>query len=158
MGARRISAAEIADGLRARPCGRGRWQACCPAHDDHSPSLSIREGDHDRVLVRCWAGCTQDAVIAALAERGLWNTPGAPREGAPAREWIPRSKVDHARMVVFVARADIESGVSQTWNDADRAVYRDARNVLSRVRELMRQRAGASNDPETGERNGISPG
>jgi hypothetical protein len=46
--------------------------ACCPAHDDRNPSLSIREAD-GKVLVRCHAGCPQQAVIDALKARGLWE-------------------------------------------------------------------------------------
>lgn len=54
---------------------KGRWHGtygtgCCPAHDDRSPSLSIREDG--RILVHCHAGCTQRAVIAAMRSRGLW--------------------------------------------------------------------------------------
>jgi putative DNA primase/helicase len=46
--------------------------ACCPAHPDISPSLSLRDADDGKVLVRCHAGCSQDAVIAALSVLGLW--------------------------------------------------------------------------------------
>ena len=42
------------------------WSACCPAHEDRRPSLSISEGDDGRALVRCHAGCTADAVCGAL--------------------------------------------------------------------------------------------
>lgn len=42
------------------------WTARCPAHDDRTPSLSIREGDSGAVLLRCHAGCTTDAVCKAL--------------------------------------------------------------------------------------------
>lgn len=47
----------------------------CPAHDDHKPSLhvSVQNG---RVLVKCHAGCSQDAVIDALKRRGLWPSHG----------------------------------------------------------------------------------
>jgi len=42
------------------------WQACCPAHDDRTPSLSIAEGEGKRVLLKCHAGCrTEDVVKAA---------------------------------------------------------------------------------------------
>lgn len=37
----------------------------CPAHNDRTPSLSIRPGDHS-VIFHCFAGCTADAVKAAL--------------------------------------------------------------------------------------------
>jgi hypothetical protein len=46
--------------------GRG-WQARCPAHEDHTPSLSINERE-GKVLVHCHAGCLQEAVLAALKE------------------------------------------------------------------------------------------
>ncbi|RIA56051.1 AAA family ATPase [Dichotomicrobium thermohalophilum] len=50
----------------------GYGTACCPAHDDKKPSLSISPGDMRRVVVHCHAGCGQEAVIGALRERGLW--------------------------------------------------------------------------------------
>jgi putative DNA primase/helicase len=46
---------------------------CCPAHDDRDPSLSIRDADDGKVLVRCHAGCDQQKVIAALKGRGIWQ-------------------------------------------------------------------------------------
>jgi hypothetical protein len=60
-------------GLRARRSGAG-WIARCPAHDDRTPSLGLSRGD-GRVLVHCFAGCTQAEVIAALRRRGLWPAP-----------------------------------------------------------------------------------
>ncbi len=41
------------------------WMARCPAHDDHTPSLSVREGSDSRVLIHCHAGCATDDVVAA---------------------------------------------------------------------------------------------
>ena len=41
-----------------RKCGQG-YEARCPAHDDRKPSLSIRNADSGKVLVRCHAGCDQ---------------------------------------------------------------------------------------------------
>src|SRR6266852_133068 len=49
----------------------GRWWSCrCPAHDDRSPSLSLRDGNRG-VFVHCWAGCDPRDVLAALRLRGL---------------------------------------------------------------------------------------
>lgn len=61
----------IAKALGGRKAGRG-WSARCPAHDDNSPSLSLREGYGGKVLVRCHAGCSQEEVISSLKARGLW--------------------------------------------------------------------------------------
>ncbi len=48
-----------------------KFIACCPAHDDHNPSLSVEEVA-GKVLVHCHAGCSQDEVISALRNRGNW--------------------------------------------------------------------------------------
>lgn len=40
--------------------------ARCPAHEDHRASLSISTGDDGRVLLHCHAGCTLEAICAAL--------------------------------------------------------------------------------------------
>ena len=57
-------AADLVWALRGRRCGAG-WICRCPAHDDHHPSLSIAERD-GKVLIKCWGGCGQDAVLDAL--------------------------------------------------------------------------------------------
>ena len=54
----------------------GRWHGtygtcCCPAHDDRTPSLSIRDGDNVEPFVRCFAGCDWRDVKKTLHERGL---------------------------------------------------------------------------------------
>ena len=54
---------------RVKETGHGKYVACCPAHDDKSPSLSITEKDDGVVLVRCWAGCETEDVLAAVGLR-----------------------------------------------------------------------------------------
>jgi len=49
----------------ARKTGNG-WQCRCPAHDDRTPSLTICGGADGRTLLKCHAGCTPDAICAAL--------------------------------------------------------------------------------------------
>jgi putative DNA primase/helicase len=58
------------------------WTAQCPAHDDRTPSLSVREADDRRALVNCFAGCETEAVLDAL---GLdWSDlfPGSEKNGS----------------------------------------------------------------------------
>ena len=52
------------DKVRSR--GGGRYEACCPAHNDSSPSLSIYIKDDGRILLHCWAGCAVDDVVGAI--------------------------------------------------------------------------------------------
>lgn len=60
---------------RVRRSGR-EWSARCPAHDDRTPSLSIGRGS-GRWLLRCHAGCSLDAIVAAvgLQVRDLFDQP-----------------------------------------------------------------------------------
>jgi hypothetical protein len=37
----------------------------CPAHDDRRASLTVRQGDRG-VMVKCYAGCETEEVLAAL--------------------------------------------------------------------------------------------
>ncbi len=67
-----MSAEAIAEALGGRRTGAG-WMACCPAHPDTHPSLSINELPNGKILVRCHAGCKQATVIDALRRRGLWG-------------------------------------------------------------------------------------
>jgi hypothetical protein len=50
---------------KARATGRGTWIACCPAHEDKNPSMTVRELDDGMVLVHCFAGCSAEAIISA---------------------------------------------------------------------------------------------
>jgi hypothetical protein len=81
--------------------GADRWVALCPAHDDQSPSLSIRDGG-DRILVHCFAGCSTEAVVAALGLRmaDLFAAPSRSPLRAAARSehrpLIPRRDLEAA--------------------------------------------------------------
>ena len=60
----------------ARRSGTG-WTARCPSHQDVHPSLSVSVVEDGRVLLRCHAGCTSDAVVEALGltMRDLFRQP-----------------------------------------------------------------------------------
>jgi len=51
---------------------RGAGNVHCPAHDDPSPSFSVKV-EQGKVLVHCFGGCDQREVIQALIDRGLWR-------------------------------------------------------------------------------------
>lgn len=88
--------------------------ACCPAHEDSTPSLSLREMDDGQVLVNCFAGCKPDDILAAV---GLeWRDMFPQRNGHLANPeprhstQKERAEVDMARSVIAVLRADQEAG------------------------------------------------
>jgi len=43
----------------------GSFTACCPAHEDSSPSLAVRETPDGRILVHCFGGCSVEEVLGA---------------------------------------------------------------------------------------------
>ncbi|MBU2820332.1 hypothetical protein HF288_03120 [Acidithiobacillus caldus] len=43
-----------------------KWIALCPAHDDRRPSLSIREAEDGKILLKCWTGCGAAEIVSAL--------------------------------------------------------------------------------------------
>ena len=49
----------------------GSYQACCPCpdhndHGDHDPSLNIKTGDKQPVVITCYAGCEYRDILSAL--------------------------------------------------------------------------------------------
>jgi hypothetical protein len=118
-----VTAAEIAHALHGRNSGAG-WMARCPAHDDRSPSLSIRERD-GRLLVHCHAGCLQADVIAALRARGLWAesnlTPAEKRDFARQRA-ADQADMQNARPFADVATIMAEQALEKlSPTDPERA-------------------------------------
>lgn len=56
----------IAKLTRVKAAGRGQWMARCPSHDDHTASLSIKEGADGRVLMKCHASCENTSIVSAI--------------------------------------------------------------------------------------------
>jgi len=63
----------VVDALKAHGCqpisSCNGWEALCPAHEDHNPSLSVGQGSNGRVLVCCHAGCTAEEIVEAVGLR-----------------------------------------------------------------------------------------
>lgn len=82
----------------------GVWQACCPAHDDKSPSLSIKETTDGTVLIKCWAGCSAGEIVASVGLELSDLFPTNDRfdhSKIPERERRPWSAIDVLRAVIL---------------------------------------------------------
>lgn len=60
---------------KVRKTGPNNWLACCPAHDDKSPSLTLHAADDGRILVKCFPGCSFEEIVGAV---GLGYEPWFP--------------------------------------------------------------------------------
>lgn len=111
---------------KVKPAGTGKWKACCPAHADRDPSLSIRETDDGKVLLHCWAGCDAESITAAigLTIRDLFPT-GDKQE---KRRGPSKAAMRFEGMVISVAVEQLRQG--KTLSDADRERYELAKRRL----------------------------
>src|SRR3546814_18302048 len=87
---------EVAVAALVRRLG-GAWSGdsgmcCCPAHDDRTPSLSVRVGE-TRLLFKCFAGCDISDVLRALRRDDLNALDAHDRRGVPSclpKAWLQR--------------------------------------------------------------------
>jgi hypothetical protein len=123
---------------RVRRVGDGRWLARCPAHEDRSPSLSIRELDDGRVLLHDFGGCSFDAVVGALGIAMSELFPSRMVGDYTRRERKPWSDrqlleiIDRETMVVFIAACDVTLEGRQL-SDADMSRLRKARERITAI-------------------------
>lgn len=124
-------------------CGCGKASAMgtglthCPSHDDARPSLHVKV-ERGKLLLFCFTGsCPQEAVIAALRERGLW--PGSRRDGHRPDGRIVASYVYHDERgtPVFEVCRTADKRFPQRCPGADTWGIQSIRRVLYRLPELM---------------------
>jgi putative DNA primase/helicase len=110
-----MTAAQLAERLQARRSGAG-WIARCPAHEDHSPSLSIGEGRDGRILLWCFAGCNPEAICAAAGLRvaDLFNQARTRRAYDPPVVRGAQHSIADLRGRLTVRERDFEVTVIQT--------------------------------------------
>jgi len=166
MSARTVSRLELEQQGRAivEQLG-GKWSPrggmCrCPAHDDGSPSLSIRVGD-TTLLVHCFAGCNSVDVLKALrtidsgavrtsheakraeptnlqplAER-LWATSRPLSETLAARYLASRHLVSHSAQLRFHPRVQLGRAADATFHPAMIAAVRDDAGLVAVHRTFL---------------------
>lgn len=124
-----------------KPAGDGRWYARCPAHDDKSPSLSIRDTG-EKVLIHCFTGCDAEDVLIAvgLTWKELYPDPwqcaaNRPNEGAVKyvrRTLAALDPLEIERKILAIAAEQIRQGRPLSMEDAARVEVARAR-VLAGV-------------------------
>jgi hypothetical protein len=115
-----MTAAELVAALGGRMHGKSGGTACCPAHEDRNPSLSIADGRDGRLLIHCHAGCEQLAVIKTLRGWGLWRDRCAAEDPPLSEADRDRERQrDRAREETVRRRAGFIDGLwRRTWVEA----------------------------------------
>lgn len=97
--------------LRAKRTGARAWVACCPSHDDHSPSLTIYEGDKGQPLFVC-GRCEWRDVRDALRERGCKIVAPKKRGAKGDVAEVP------VRQAVVLAAPDFSGAALKLWQQS----------------------------------------
>ncbi|MFU1517422.1 CHC2 zinc finger domain-containing protein [Vreelandella alkaliphila] len=108
--------------------GPGRWLACCPAHQDRSPSLAVRETSDGTILMKCFAGCPTGDVLAAIGLELKDLFPQRDNDAytaskRPGERWVPRdvlAAVAREALIALLAAEAVHSGTLLSDEDRNR--------------------------------------
>jgi predicted protein tyrosine phosphatase len=123
---------------QVRKTGAETWIACCPAHEDKRPSMSIREVDDGRLLVHCFAGCSFEEIAQAAGasldeffpEKPLYHRAKPIRRPFPAADVLECLSFEAA--VVYFAATDLAQGKALPEEERQRLML-----AQRRIREAV---------------------
>lgn len=114
---------------------RDEWRALCPAHDDHTPSLAIKD-NNGVLLLKCWAGCSIDAICSALSiektalfDSDLADTPDRPRLNL--REVY--TGLSHEFLILSLFFSDMAKGANNGELERERIAWERINYALTRL-------------------------
>lgn len=124
---------------KVRRTGERKWIACCPAHDDKSPSLGVKLIDDDKILIKCWAGCSSSEIVGAiglnLSDLMPENPQGYDRTRAGAPRFSKSEMFDllhHSSIILSLAIRQLMSG--KELSPADLASVHKAETIIEELR------------------------
>jgi len=119
----------------------GNYVACCPAHGDRNPSMTIRETEDGKILMHCFAGCSVAEIAGAvgmdLSDLFPPKQDGYDLNGARARKARFMATdllkvIQHEATIVAVCASTIANGRVLSPEDHQRL-----RLATSRINEAM---------------------
>ena len=120
--------------------GRGHWTACCPAHEDRSPSLAVTETDDGRILLKCFGGCSVQEIVGAI---GMDMTDLFPDSNDHYKPKVKNAfyatdllkLIEFESTIVIIAANDLANGKQLSDNDRSRLKQAHER-ILEAVRSI----------------------
>lgn len=104
--------------------GQGRYIAKCPAHNDRSPSLAIKETDDGKVLLHCFAGCSANEVVYAvgmsLEDLFPESTKISKGERKPFNPYDILECLNNESLIIALSAVDIVAGRTISETDSNR--------------------------------------
>lgn len=112
---------------KVRKSSNNSWMACCPSHDDKTPSLSIKDSGNGKLLLNCLAGCGKEDILGTLGmEWADIMPPNQPKEHfvKPTKQRVYATDALRAirfeSQIVCLAAYELRNGVVPTEADKQR--------------------------------------
>jgi hypothetical protein len=121
-----------------RQTGENRWISRCPAHDDSSPSLSIRATEDGRVLLHCFAGCEVQEILHALILEfsSLFEVPLEHHLPPVARGWSARELLELIAHEAIVAVLLVHDALKRPLTEDERSRLMQASARISFAKDF----------------------
>jgi hypothetical protein len=116
---------------KVQSIGNSRYKALCPAHDDRSPSLAIKD-DENRLLLHCFCGCDTADVLGAI---GLTfadimpnkSTGNFKKDRKPFYAMDVLGIIKNEATLAYIYASDMARGLTLTGKDTDRLLLATSR-------------------------------
>lgn len=110
---------------KVKKTGPDSWIACCPAHKDKHPSITIKELPDGRILIHCFADCSPQNILDSVGLQfgDLFPDKVMEHGGKLRRPFLPTEIFDIARQeiaVVAIIASDLHKNRYVTEGDYQR--------------------------------------
>jgi hypothetical protein len=114
--------------------GKDEYQCLCPAHNDKTASLSIKNLPDERILIHCFAGCAANDILGAV---GLSFDDIVPKRlgdfkpvSKPFNPYAVLKAISNETLLVALAGLEVANGKTLPQEDKDRLMI-----AVNRLRE-----------------------
>ena len=114
--------------------GKDEYQCLCPAHNDRTASLSIKNLSDGRILIHCFAGCAANDILEAV---GLTFDDIVPKRlgdfkpvSKPFNPYAVLKAISNETLLVALAGLELSNGKTLPQEDKDRLMI-----AVNRLRE-----------------------
>ncbi len=114
--------------------GKDEYQCLCPAHNDKTASLSIKNLPDGRILIHCFAGCAANDILGAV---GLTFDDIVPKRlgdfkpvSRPFNPYGVLKAISNETLLVALAGLEVANGKTLLQEDKDRLMI-----AVNRLRE-----------------------
>jgi hypothetical protein len=122
-----------------RKNGANKWLSKCPSHSDRSPSLGVKLLDDDKILIKCFAGCSASEIVSSIGLTLADLMPEKPQGYNRTRARVPKfsksemfDRLLHESIILSLAIRQLMSG--KELSQADIASVHKAESIIDELR------------------------